>query len=132
MESIKAETARQLTTTCSQWYFQRARGSVLAEELFRAVLWRAARTDYAEFLQTLPVAGGVDVAFLEDGYAYHTSQDRRVSLKSTGSEAATLVDVVERLEGVEDDAEVVVLLRDRPPTPQPTIDPRTCAAPRPR
>ena len=34
------------------------------------------------------------------------SQDRRVSLKSTGSEAATLVDVVERLEGVEDDAEV--------------------------
>ena len=85
-----------------------ARGSVLAEELFRAVLWRAARTDYAEFLRALPHAGvgGVDVAFLEDGYAYHTSQDRRVSLKSTGSEAATLVDVVERLEGVEDDAEV--------------------------
>ena len=67
---------------------------------------RAARTDYAEFLRALPIAGGVDVAFLEDGYAYHTSQDRRVSLKSTGSEAATLVDVVERLEGVEDDAEV--------------------------
>ena len=85
-----------------------ARGSVLAEELFRAVLWRAARTDYAEFLRALPNTGvgGVDVAFLEDGYAYHTSQDRRVSLKSTGSEAATLVDVVERLEGGEDDAEV--------------------------
>ena len=77
-----------------------ARGSVLAEELFRAVLWRAARTDYAEFLRALPHAGvgGVDVAFLEDGYAYHTSQDRRVSLKSTASEAATLVDVVGRLE----------------------------------
>ena len=85
-----------------------ARGSVLAEELFRAVLWRAARTDYAEFLRALPRAGvgGVDVAFLEDGYAYHTSQDRRVSLQSTGSEAATLVDIVERLEGVDDDAEV--------------------------
>ena len=62
--------------------------------------------NFTASLRALPIAGGVDVAFLEDGYAYHTSQDRRVSLKSTGSEAATLVDVVERLEGVEDDAEV--------------------------
>ena len=84
-----------------------ARGSVFAEELFRAVLWRAARTDYAEFLRALPQrVRGVDVAFLEDGYAYHTAQDSRISLESTSSEAATLVDVVERLGGVDDAAEV--------------------------
>ena len=44
------------------------RGSVLAEELFSAVLWRAARTDYAEFLRALPnPPRGVDVAFIDDG-----------------------------------------------------------------
>ncbi|KAJ1460247.1 hypothetical protein M885DRAFT_24557 [Pelagophyceae sp. CCMP2097] len=73
-----SDVARILAATRAR---RTIRGSIIASELFDAVLWRAAATDYRTFLTFLPRAlekkrvTGFDTAFIDDGYAYHTSHD---------------------------------------------------------
>jgi len=74
------------------------RANVIAHELFQFVLWRAAKTDYAVFLDFLPEgARGTDSAFVDDGWVYHTPLDGTPTAAAAASLGANLLASVDRL-----------------------------------
>ena len=51
--------------------------TVIASELFRNILWRTAATDWSTFINYGPAdILGLDMAYIENGYVYHSSFDR--------------------------------------------------------
>lgn len=71
--------------------------SGIAHELFQLALWRAAATDWRPIIEFGPPAvAGADFAYVENGYAYHTSFDKADiiddgSIMHTGSNALQFI-----------------------------------------
>ena len=70
-------------------------GHVVAHELFKYFLWKAASTDWSTFLKYgSPGMKGLDTAYIENGYVYHTSKDVLSAIPSKFAVSAASLSVL--------------------------------------